>query len=230
MSLICCKLISNPVLSGSVVTKTSTIGLSQWMKEYVKPVHEISKLDRIEDNEELKELAFRPIRARLVGHPVSVFYNDLWNRFIGLAHRKGHKALFRELMRQTFANIKRIQIEKYNKAPEETRDQIECNPLVIFETAIQNCRPLIITRPIKRGGATYQVPYPLKVKDSEDIAMRWLMTTVKERPKPRNIFFPEAMANELIEAFYNEGKVVKKKQDIHRVCEANRAYAHYRWG
>lgn len=200
--------------------------LSQWNPRFAEPVADWSRAEEAVDS----DLAFRAVKSRPSSHSCSLFFDPMLNRFIDKVHIRGHKALARDLMRETFAVIKRIQIDKYTSAEADHKHHIQCDPLVIFHTAIENCRPLIVSRPIKRGGATYQVPYPLKVKDSEDMAMRWLIHVVRERPKPRNTFFPEAMAKELIDAFYNEGKVVKKKQDVHRVCEANRAYAHYRWG
>jgi len=220
----------------AVTTRLSAIGLSQWTPQYAEPV--LDWMDGDSDGEGqsgqpsdgLSELSFRAIKARQSSHSCSLFFDDLLNRFISKAHLKGQKAMMRDLMRDTFGVMKSIQLQKYNAADDTNKEHIQCDPLVIFHTALANCRPLIITRPIKRGGATYQVPYPLRLKESEEMAMRWIIHAVRDRPKPKKTFFPEVMAKELIDAYYNEGKVVKKKQDIHRVCEANRAYAHYRWG
>ena len=216
----------------NVLTNQSINRLSQWTPQFVEPVLDLNQLKESEDNKEFIELAFKPIKARYSSRTSSLFYDHLLNRFIDNVQRKGHRALARDLMRQTFCIIKRTQIDKLmsGRDDDDHKLDIECDPLKIFHTALDNCRPLILNRPIKRGGATYQVPYPLKEKESEELAMRWIISAVKERPKPRKTFFPEAMAKELIDAYYNEGKVVKKKQDVHRVCEANKAYAHYRWG
>lgn len=163
-------------------------------------------------------------------HPCSVFFNRTLSVFINKGTRKGQKSLMRDLMRETFCLIKQTQLAKYHECQsDEERGNIECDPLVIFLGALENCKPLLITRPVKRGGATYQVPFPLSAVESQDLAIRWLFQTIKERPKPRKQYFPEVMARELIDCFNNEGKVVKKKQDIHKQCEANKAYAHYRW-
>ena len=231
MSLICRSfesLITRNNLIAFLINKQPINRLSQWSPQFAEPVLDLNELNESEDN--FNELAFKPIKARQSSHSSSVFYDNLLNRFTNKVHIKGHKALAKDLMRQTFCVIKRTQIDKYMSAEDDHKSGIECDPLIIFHTALENCRPLILNRPIKRGGATYQVPYPLNVRESEDIAMRWIISTVRERPKPRTMFFPESMAKELIDAYYNEGKIVKKKQDVHRVCEANRAYAHYRWG
>lgn len=162
--------------------------------------------------------------------PCSVFFDPTLTKFISHGTRKGQRTLMRDLMRETFLIIKRTQLAKYHKcADADERDLIVCDPLRIFHGALENCKPLLITRPVKRGGATYQVPFPLSERESEDFAIRWLLETVKQRPKPRKTFFPEVMAKELIDCFHNEGKVVKKKIDMHRQCESNKAYAHYRW-
>lgn len=174
-------------------------------------------------------LPFEPVEAARAYHPCSVFFDRTLSKFINEGTRKGEKALMRELMRDTFAIIKRTQLAKLNSSKDGEGEEVECDPLAIFHGALHNIRPLLVTRPVKRGGATYQVPFPLSAWESEKFAFRWLLDCIKERPKPRKTHFPEVMARELIDCFYGEGKVVKRKQDMHRQCEANKAYAHYRW-
>nr|CAG4650458.1 EOG090X0CZM [Sida crystallina] len=141
----------------------------------------------------------------------------------------GRESLGRQVTNRTFARIKQIQLSKYHQAPTEAeKEEIELNPVVILHKAIENCQPILQLTPIKRGGTTYQVPIPVTAKRSNFLAMKWLME--ESCNKDRKVHFPVKLANELIEAANNTGKVVKKKQDLHRQCEANRAYAHYRWG
>lgn len=164
-------------------------------------------------------------------HPCSIFFDRTLSKFISKGNRCGQRTLMRELMRETFQLIKQSQLTKLNQCTDETKQtNIICDPLVIFHGALENCKPLLVTRVVKRGGATYQVPFPISEQESEDFAMRWLLETVNERPKPKKTYFPEVMAKELIDCYYNEGKVIKRKQDMHRQCEGNKAYAHYRWG
>lgn len=139
----------------------------------------------------------------------------------------GQKALARDLVDKTFEKIKRIQLEKYHTAPPEQKSEIELNPRAIFSTAVENCRPILQLTPIKRGGVRYQVPIPITEKRSQFISMKWLVEAARE--KERTIHFPEKLAWELIDAAQNQGRVVKRKQELHKQCEANRAYAHYRW-
>lgn len=142
--------------------------------------------------------------------------------------KDGKKVLARELVEKSFQNIKRIQIEKYHKCKsEEEKAQIELDPRVIFHQAIENCKPILALTPIKRGGVRYQVPVPITPKKSQFLSMKWLIAAATE--KDRNTRFYDQLAYELIDAANNKGKVIKRKQELHKQCEANRAYAHYRW-
>lgn len=133
------------------------------------------------------------------------------------------------LSSKAYMKVKQIQLAKYYKAETEAeRAEIEMNPLTILNQALENCKPILQLTPIKRGGATYQVPIAIKEHRARFLAMKWLILESNE--KERKVHFPERLASELLDAYNNTGKVVKRKQDLHRQCEANRAYAHYRWG
>lgn len=140
----------------------------------------------------------------------------------------GKKKLARSLVEKAFENIKRKQIERYHLASSDAeKAKIELDPKVVLHKAIENSKPLLQLTPVKRGGITYQVPGPITENRSEFLAIKWLLEATND--KERTIHFPEQFAWELLDAANNTGKVVKRKQDIHRQCEANRAYAHYRW-
>lgn len=141
--------------------------------------------------------------------------------------KSGQKVLARDLVEKAFENVKRMQLQKYHQATDEDKQKIELNPKTVFYRAVDNCKPLLQLAPIKRGGVTYQVPIPITEKRSQFLSMKWLISAARE--KERTVHFPEKLAWELIEASNNQGRVVKRKQDLHRQCEANRAYAHYRW-
>jgi small subunit ribosomal protein S7 len=142
--------------------------------------------------------------------------------------KDGRKDLARTLLSQCFEKIKRIQIERYHKAKtEEEKAAIILNPVDVLLQAIENCRPILMTMPIRRGGVKYQVPVPIGEKSSYYRACKWLVEASREHD--RKVHLPEKMAYELLDAANNSGRVVKRKHDLHRLCEANRAYAHYRW-
>jgi small subunit ribosomal protein S7 len=100
------------------------------------------------------------------------------------------------------------------------------NPLTVFEQAIENVRPLLEVRPRRVGGATYQVPSEVRPVRSYTMAMRWLINAVREK-KGRPT--AERLADEIQLAIKKEGAAIKKREDTHKMAEANRAFAHYRW-
>jgi len=100
------------------------------------------------------------------------------------------------------------------------------DPLKIFEKAVENCKPLFETRSRRVGGATYQVPMEVRPERQLSLAIRWLIQAARERSERTMM---ERLANELWDAYNERGAAIKKKEDTHRMAEANRAFAHYRW-
>jgi small subunit ribosomal protein S7 len=98
--------------------------------------------------------------------------------------------------------------------------------LEVFEQAVKNATPIIEVKPRRVGGATYQVPMEVRPDRQESLAIRWLIQTARRRPGKS---MAEKLANELLDAANNTGQTVKKREDTHRMAEANRAFAHYRW-
>ena len=99
-------------------------------------------------------------------------------------------------------------------------------PLEVFNQALENCRPLLEVKPRRVGGATYQVPIEVRPDRSEALAMRWLLGAARSR---KNGTMVRQLTLELIDAARGDGVAVKRKEDMHRMAEANRAFAHYRW-
>jgi len=100
------------------------------------------------------------------------------------------------------------------------------NPLDVFEQAIKNVTPLLEVKPRRVGGATYQVPVEVNVNRRLSLAMRWLIQTSRNR-SGRSM--SEKLASELMDAAQGTGMTIKKKDDTHKMAEANKAFAHYRW-
>ena len=100
------------------------------------------------------------------------------------------------------------------------------NSIEILEQAIKNTSPLLEVKSRRVGGANYQVPYEVKGKRKEALAMRWIINAAR---KGKGKAMAEKLAKELMDAFNNTGEAVKKKEDTHRVAEANRAFAHFAW-
>lgn len=96
----------------------------------------------------------------------------------------------------------------------------------VLEQAIRNATPVIEVRPRRVGGATYQVPVEIREDRRLALALRWLIQNARKRPGKSMI---EKLTGELMDAFNNAGNTVKRKEDTHKMAEANRAFAHYRW-
>ncbi|MFA0734977.1 MAG: hypothetical protein OGMRLDGQ_001477 [Candidatus Fervidibacter sp.] len=100
------------------------------------------------------------------------------------------------------------------------------NPLEVLTEAIKNCIPLVETRPRRVGGATYQVPIEVRPSRRISLALRWIVQAAREREDKT---MAHRLASELIEASQGRGGAVRMKEEMHRIAEANRAFAHYRW-
>ena len=222
-----------PLLSPLTIAKTLIpVRTSVWPPAYVDPTFEKGKLEEVKrDESKLNELKFLPVKAALNNQSSSVYYEENLNFWLEvMLMREGKKQLTHQLINETMYEIKKTQLAKYRAAKTDAeRDSIELDPTKIILTAIENCRPVLVAKSMKRGGATYQVPYAISRRESLKLSIRWLINVAKERPKPRKDHFPPVFAREILDAFNCEGKVWKKKMDMHVLCEANKAYAHYRW-
>ena len=98
--------------------------------------------------------------------------------------------------------------------------------LEVFEQAVRNATPILEVKPRRVGGATYQVPVEVRPDRRLSLAIRWLVGTSRSRPGKS---MAQKLANELMDAANNTGATVKKREDTHKMAEANRAFAHYRW-
>lgn len=100
------------------------------------------------------------------------------------------------------------------------------DPLKVFKTALENVKPVVEVKPRRVGGATYQVPVEIRPQRRMALASRWLITYSRGRSEKT---MKERLAGELLDAFNNTGSSIKKKEDTHKMAEANKAFAHYRW-
>ncbi len=100
------------------------------------------------------------------------------------------------------------------------------DPLGVFHDALSNVRPLVEVRSRRVGGATYQVPVEVRPERAQALAIRWLIASARNRAEKT---MSARLSAELLEASNNRGNAVKKREDTHRMAEANRAFSHYRW-
>jgi small subunit ribosomal protein S7 len=109
---------------------------------------------------------------------------------------------------------------------EMIREKTKRDPLEVYYQALDNVMPLVEVRPRRVGGANYQVPIEVRPERSKSLGIRWLVNASRERAG-RNMI--EKLANEIIDAANGTGGACKKREDTHRMAEANKAFAHYRW-
>lgn len=139
-------------------------------------------------------------------------YNSkLISQFVNAVMLDGKKSLAEGIVYRSMESIK-----------QKTKE----DPLKVYEKAVENVRPLLETKSRRVGGATYQVPIEVRMKRSVSLAVRWILRYAKERPGKSMI---ERLAAEIMDAANHRGGSVKKKEDTHKMAEANRAFAHYSW-
>lgn len=146
--------------------------------------------------------------------PDPVYQDRLVTRLINRVMQQGKKTIATGHVYRAFGMIK---------------DKTKKEPLAVFHQAVENVKPLMEVRPRRVGGASYQVPIPVRGDRRESLAICWLILAAQARPNREYPTFSEKLAAELVDAASNAGGAVKKKENVHRMAEANRAFAHFRW-
>ncbi|MDO8618439.1 MAG: 30S ribosomal protein S7 [Candidatus Daviesbacteria bacterium] len=109
------------------------------------------------------------------------------------------------------------------------KEKAKEDPLVVFERALRNVAPKMEVRPRRVGGASYQVPVEVRGDRKETLAIRWLIASATAKPNKEFHTFSEKLATEVLDAANNAGGAIKKRDDVLRMANANRAFAHFRW-
>jgi small subunit ribosomal protein S7 len=139
------------------------------------------------------------------------YNSSLISRFIKLIMWKGKKSLSEKIVYGAMERVKQMSKE---------------DPLKMFEKAVENARPFLETKSRRVGGATYQVPVEVPTHRSMSLAVRWIIRYSRDRAGKSMV---DKLASEILDAVNNRGGAVKKREDTHKMAEANRAFAHYRW-
>ncbi len=155
-----------------------------------------------------------PRRGRVVRRPTppDARYNNLWVQvMINKIMKCGKKSI-----------AERIMYQALEAAGERTKE----DPVQVFETALRNVMPTLEVRPRRVGGATYQIPLEVRPGRRLSLAMRWILGAARARQgRP----MADRLATELVEAYREQGTAIKRRDDTHRMAEANKAFVHYRW-
>jgi small subunit ribosomal protein S7 len=143
--------------------------------------------------------------------PDPKFHDRTVAKFVNVVMERGKKSLAEQIL---------------YRAVDLVAERTKEDRLAIFKRALDNVRPAVEVRSRRVGGANYQVPVEVRPLRRSSLAMRWLVTAARARGEKSMV---ERLANEMLEAANNRGGAVKKREDTHRMAEANRAFAHYRW-
>ncbi|UOR84514.1 30S ribosomal protein S7 [Helicobacter pylori] len=149
-----------------------------------------------------------PVRE-VLGDPV--YGNKVVTKFINKMMFDGKKSVAEKIIYKTF-----------NKIEEKSGEK----GIEVFEKALERVRPLVEVRSRRVGGATYQVPVEVRASRQQSLSIRWILEATRKRNERMMV---DRLANELMDAASDKGAAFKKKEDVHKMAEANKAFAHYRW-
>ncbi len=144
--------------------------------------------------------------------PDPKFGSEMLTRFVNMVMHSGKKSVAERIVYGAIDTI-----GEKNKA---------ADPVELIEKALENVAPMVEVKSRRVGGATYQVPVEVRPKRRQTLAMRWIIEAARRRGEKT---MPQRLAGELLEAVEQRGAAVKKREDTHRMAEANKAFAHYRW-
>ena len=156
-----------------------------------------------------------PRRARIAKRPIlpdGKYHNKTVGRFINRIMLRGKKSVAENIVYTAFDHVR-------ERMPED-------DPAEVFSQAVENVRPLLEVKSRRVGGANYQVPVEVRPERRQALAFRWLLDAAAARHEKTMC---ERLANELLEAYAKQGAAIRKREDVHRMAEANKAFAHYRW-
>jgi small subunit ribosomal protein S7 len=143
--------------------------------------------------------------------PDPKFQDRLVAKFVNNLMRKGNKSVGERIIYGAFGQVEQ---------------KLKDDPLKIFKKALDNVKPVVEVKSRRVGGATYQVPVEVRQDRRTALAMRWLIDYSKSRGEKTMV---DKLAGEIMDAASNRGNAVKKREDTHKMAEANKAFAHYRW-
>ena len=140
--------------------------------------------------------------------------------------KHGNKLVSKFVNNLMFEGKKSVAENVFYAAMDQIAQKTGQDPVTVFKNAIDNVKPSLEVRSRRVGGATYQVPVEVRPSRRQSLAIRWLIQAARSRSERG---MGNKLAQELIEASNNQGNSIKKKQDTHRMAEANKAFSHYRW-
>ena len=150
------------------------------------------------------------IRKRVI-LPDPVYTHEGVAKFVNVVMQRGKRSVAEHVFYTSMDRIKRVSKK---------------DPIEVFDTAIKNATPVLEVKPRRIGGATYQVPVEVRPRRATTLSIRWLVGYSRQR---REKTMAQRLANELLDASNSVGAAVKRREDMHKMAESNKAFAHYRW-
>ncbi|WP_455199784.1 30S ribosomal protein S7 [Kaarinaea lacus] len=156
-------------------------------------------------------MARRRVAAKRIILPDPKFGDGTVAKFINIVMLSGKKSVAEQIV---------------YSALDQVVDKLKGEPIEMLNKALDNVRPMVEVKSRRVGGATYQVPVEVRADRRTTLAMRWIVDAARKRGEKS---MDRRLAGELLDAADNKGSAVKKREDVHRMAEANKAFAHYRW-
>jgi small subunit ribosomal protein S7 len=153
----------------------------------------------------------RKASEKRIVEPDPKFADRTVSRFVGCLIKSGKKSIAYNIMYEAMDTIS---------------EKMKDDPLKILKTALDNVRPLVETKSRRVGGANYQVPMEVRPARGEALGIRWIIQGAKDRPGRTMV---DRLSGELMDAYQKRGAAIKKREDVHKMAEANKAFAHFRW-
>ncbi|XP_032671938.1 28S ribosomal protein S7, mitochondrial isoform X2 [Odontomachus brunneus] len=200
---------------------------SVFPKRYVQPIFKKDEQQEMLQSEEGKAIVHQSFKPALTSDTCSGFYDPKLTKFTNVLMRNGDKILAKKLVTFALEKVKRIQLKRYHQSTDENKEKIELDPFAVFHLALNNCMPILHLESCKKGGITYQVPVPIKASKAQHKAMKWLIESANDKTSEERFY--DTLARELVAASDNKGRAVRRKLELHKKCQENRAYAHFRW-
>ncbi|KAI3378365.1 hypothetical protein SNEBB_004616 [Seison nebaliae] len=215
----------NKIIRFPRICKLSVRPYSIYSDAFQEPTLNVNELSSIDSNDVRK---FSPIKPPSISEHPSLTYDKIVEKFIGVMMEEGKRGAAEIAMEETFFRIKLKQLKKWKEAKsDEERKLIELNPRKILKRAIENVSPIMRIVLIRKGGISYQVPEPINEKQATFRAIKMIIETAKDKDSNTRIY--DTLSDELIDATNMKGKSIRKKNELHKLAEANRAFAHFRW-
>jgi small subunit ribosomal protein S7 len=145
--------------------------------------------------------------------PDSKYNSELITKFINNLMHSGKKSIAQGIFYEALDKM-------------QTKIKGEAEPVEAFQQALENVKPMVEVKSRRVGGANYQVPMEVRPERRQALAIRWILEAARKRNEKK---LADRLANELTDAFNKTGISIKKREDVHRMAEANKAFAHYRW-